>query len=88
MIKDAEEQRRTILESADAEAKATIDAVQTEIDRRIDEGEQRYKSVEEELQGILGLVNQVQKKFMESYRSIHNIVRDMPGLDQQDPEDL
>ena len=88
MIKDAEEQRRTILESADAEAKATIDAAQTEIDRRIDEGEQRYKSVEEELQGILGLVNQVQKKFMESYRSIHNIVRDMPGLDQQDPEDL
>ncbi|MBR2187836.1 MAG: hypothetical protein IJ860_00265 [Eubacterium sp.] len=88
MIRDAEEQRRAILDSADLEAKQKIDDVQTEIDRRIDEGEQRYKTVEEELQGILGLINQVQKKFMESYRSINGIVRDMPGLNQKNPEDF
>jgi len=88
MIRDAEEQRRQILESADNEAKQKIDDVQFEIDRRIDEGEQRYKTVEEELQGILGMINQVQKKFMESYRSINGIVRDLPGIEQQNPEDF
>ena len=88
MIRDAEEQRRAILESADQEAKQKIDDVQIEIDKRIDEGEQRYKTVEEELQGILGMINQVQKKFMESYRSIKGIVRDLPGMEQQNPEDF
>ncbi|MBQ2626850.1 MAG: hypothetical protein IJ239_06390 [Eubacterium sp.] len=88
MIRDAEEQRRAILESADQEAKQKIDDVQIEIDKRIDEGEQRYKTVEEELQGILGMINQVQKKFMESYRSINGIVRDLPGMEQQNPEDF
>ena len=87
MIRDAEEKRKTILDEADAEANRKIEAVQTEIDKRIDEGEQRYKTIEEELENLLSLVNQVQKKFMESYRSIHNIVRDMPGLGVQDPED-
>lgn len=88
MIREAEEQRRQILESADNEAKQKIDDVQFEIDKRIDEGEQRYKTVEEELQGILGMINQVQKKFMESYRSINGIVRDLPGMEQQNPEDF
>lgn len=87
MIRDAEEKKKQILDEADEEAKRKIEAVQIEIDRRIDDGEQRYKTVEEELEGIVGLVNQVQKKFMESYRSIHSIVRDMPGLGAQDSEE-
>ena len=88
MIREAEDQRRVILESADLEAKQKIDDVQTEIDKRIDEGEQRYKTVEEELQSILGMINQVQKKFMESYRSINGIVRDLPGMEQTKLEDF
>ena len=87
MIREAEDKKKKILDEADEEARKKVDAVQAEIDRRIDDGEQRYKTVEEELENILGLVNQVQKKFMESYRSIHNIVSDMPGLGVQDPEE-
>ena len=87
MVREAEEQKAKILADADEEANKKVEAVQAEIDRRIDDGEQRYKTVEEELEGILGLVNQVQKKFMESYRSIHSIVREMPGLGAQEQEE-
>ncbi|MGI6117136.1 MAG: hypothetical protein ACOYBC_01980 [Bilifractor sp.] len=87
MIRDAEEKKNQIISDAEAEAERKVDAVQDEIDRRIDDGEQRYKSVEEELESIIDMVNQVQRKFMESYRSIHKIVRDMPGMEEGGDEE-
>ncbi len=80
MVAEAEERRNSIIADAEQQAQQRIEAVQAEIDKRIDDGEQRYKAVEEELEGIVNLMNQVQRRFMESYKAIHNIVRDMPGL--------
>lgn len=87
MLKDAQEKKDKILADADAEAARKVEAVQTEIDKRIDDGEQRYKAVEEELESIVDTVNQVQRKFMESYRSIHRIVQDVPGMGRSEEED-
>lgn len=87
MIRDAETKRDKIIADADAEAKRKIDAIQNEIDRRIDDGEQRYKAVEEELESIVDTVNKVQRKFMDSYRSIHRIVQDVPGMGSSEEED-
>jgi DNA repair exonuclease SbcCD ATPase subunit len=87
MLRDAEAKKDKILADADAEAKRKIDAIQAEIDRRIDDGEQRYKAVEEELENIVDTVNQVQRRFMESYRAIHRIVQDVPGMGHSEEED-
>ena len=87
MIRDAETKREKIIADADAEARRKIDAIQAEIDKRIDDGEQRYKAVEEELENIVDTVNKVQRKFMDSYRSIHRIVQDVPGMGSSEEED-
>lgn len=72
----AEATRR--VSEAEAEATRRVDAVQQEIDEKLADGKRRYVEVQEEMNEIVELINQAQKRFMASYKEVHRIVSAMP----------
>jgi len=77
-ISEAEQEKDRILAEADAEATRRVDAVQQEIDEKLADGKRRYVGVQEEMNEIVELINQAQKRFMASYKEVHRIVSAMP----------
>ena len=67
-----------MIAQAEEEAQKKIDAVQSEVDRRIAEGKEKYEIVQKRLVEIVDLLNQLQKRFMTSYKEIHQLVDDSP----------
>lgn len=65
-------------EEAEEEARRTIDSIQQEVDDKLAEGKKRYVAVQNELNEIVELINQAQKRFMASYKEVHNIINAMP----------
>ena len=55
-----------------------MESVQAEIDDKLLEGKKKYLAVQEEMNGIVELINQAQKRFMSSYREVHHIISSMP----------
>lgn len=78
MIKDAEEKCNTMISEAEAEAKQRVEAVQSEIDDKLREGKKKYIAVQDEMNEIVQLINQAQKRFMASYKEVHQIISTMP----------
>ena len=69
---------RTMAE-ADLAAKTRLDAVQGEIDARVTEGKKQYAKVQEDMNEIVDLINEVQKRFMRAYKEIHEVMQRMPA---------
>ena len=67
-----------MIEEAEAEAKRRVESVQSEIDDKLLEGKKKYLAVQEEMNGIVELINQAQKRFMSSYKEVHQIINSMP----------
>ena len=90
MVKEAEEKCAKMIEEAEAEAKHRVESVQSEIDDKLLEGKKKYLAVQEEMNGIVELINQAQKRFMSSYKEVHQIINSMPTSlnDIEDGEDL
>lgn len=78
IVKEAKAKRDHMLELTDAEIKRKFDGVQAEVDKKILEGERKYKALQGEMDEIMELINQAQKRFMISYKEIHNIISDLP----------
>lgn len=78
MQKEAEEKCSKMIEEAEAEAKRRVESVQSEIDDKLLEGKKKYLAVQEEMNGIVELINQAQKRFMSSYKEVHQIINSMP----------
>lgn len=78
IINEAKAKGERIIQQAESEAQKRIDSVQAEVDERLAEGNRKYVAVQEELSVIVDMINQVQKKFMESYKEVHQIVNGMP----------
>ena len=78
IVKEAEETRDKMLEEARIEAQKCLDAVQTEVDDKLAEGKRKYIAVQEEMNEIVELINQAQRRFMSSYREVHQIISTMP----------
>lgn len=78
MIKEAEEKCNTMISDAEAEAKQRVEAVQSEIDDKLREGKKKYIAVQDEMNEIVQLINQAQKRFMASYKEVHQIISTMP----------
>ena len=77
---------RTMAE-ADLAAKTRLDAVQGEIDARLTEGKKQYAKVQEDMNEIVDLINEVQKRFMRAYKEIHEVMQRMPAsFDDIDPD--
>ena len=86
MISEAKAESERILGEAQATAQKCLDSVQHEVDDKLSEGKKKYVAVQEELNDIVELINQVQRRFMQSYKSVHAIVSTMPES-LQDLED-
>ena len=76
--REAEEKCSKMIEEAEAEAKRRVESVQSEIDDKLLEGKKKYLAVQEEMNGIVELINQAQKRFMSSYKEVHQIINSMP----------
>ena len=55
-----------------------MEAVQSEIDDKLREGKKKYIAVQDEMNEIVQLINQAQKRFMASYKEVHQIISTMP----------
>ncbi len=78
MQKEAEEKCNKMIQDAEEEAKRRVESVQSEIDDKLLEGKKKYLAVQEEMNGIVDLINQAQKRFMSSYKEVHQIINSMP----------
>lgn len=78
MIKQAREKCSAMISEAETEARLRVEAVQSEIDDKLREGKKKYLAVQEEMNGIVELINQAQKRFMASYKEVHQIISTMP----------
>ena len=78
IIAEAEQKRDMLMEEAHQEAQKCLDAVQSEVDDKLAEGKRKYIAVQEEMNEIVELINQAQRRFMSSYREVHKIISTMP----------
>ena len=78
MERETREKCEKMLQDAEAEAKRKVESVQSEIDDKLMEGKKKYLAVQEEMNGIVELINQAQKRFMSSYKEVHQIISSMP----------
>lgn len=86
MIKDAHEESEQIIREAQEEAVGILNGVQQQVDDKLADGKKKYIAIQEELNDIVELINQVQRRFMTAYRSVHDIVRTIPPY-VDDPDD-
>ena len=95
IAKETEEERQNILSEAQTEAakireeaelaaQKRLQDIQVEIDDRTTAGRQQFEFVQDELNNALELFSKLQKQFMQSYKSIQEIVRDHPGTDMDE----
>lgn len=89
MLKEAETRRDEIIKKAQEEADARraeaereaterIARVQDEINEKLADGKKKYIAVQDEMNDIVELINQAQKRFMSSYKEVHRIITTMP----------
>lgn len=79
MLKQAEQEAKDMREEADREAKERMAQVQNEVNEQLAEGKKKYLAVQDEMNDIVELINQAQKRFMSSYKEVHRIISTMPS---------
>jgi cell division septum initiation protein DivIVA len=79
ILSDAHVQANKVLADADEEAKRRVTGVQGEIDAKLTDGKKKYLAVQDEMNEIVDLFNQMQRKFMQSYKEVHEIIQSMPA---------
>jgi chromosome segregation ATPase len=77
MLKDAKEKKEKMLAEADENVKEKLSKAQIEVERTLSDGKRRYSVLQEEINELIMLVNQVQHKFMKSFKAIHEISNTM-----------
>ena len=86
MLSSSIKKSEKIISEANKKAQSQIDKTQGEVDKIISDGKKRYESLQEETNELIQLVNQVQHKFMQSFKSIHEIsgnLNDDAGFDTE-----
>lgn len=78
IVKEAVEKRDILIAQAQEEAQKCLDVVQKEVDEKLAEGKRKYIAVQEEMNEIVELINQAQRRFMSSYKEVHKIISTMP----------
>lgn len=92
IIAKAREDAEVIRQKAEEEAEERLMTARARVDEVLCEGKRHYMEVQDEMNGIVELINQAQGCFMESYREIHRIVSSMPealkSLSEEETEEL
>lgn len=78
MLKKAQEEADARRAEAEREATERIARVQDEINEKLADGKKKYIAVQDEMNDIVELINQAQKRFMSSYKEVHRIITTMP----------
>lgn len=76
-LKDANAQKDKIISEADTQAREKVDKAQLEVQKILLDGKRHYEVLQEEINELIMLVNQVQHKFMKSFKAIHEISNTM-----------
>ena len=79
ILDEAHAEASRIIAGADAEAKKRVLSVQGQIDQKLTEGKHKYLAVQDEMNEIVEMFNQMQRKFMQSYKEVHEIIQSMPA---------
>ncbi len=72
-LNEANEERDRILEEANKKAKLTVKKAKDEMEKSFEDGKRRYGMLQDEVNELIQMVNQVQHKFMQSFKAIHEI---------------
>ncbi len=75
---------RTVAE-ADLAAQNRLNAVQGEIDAKLGEAKKQYAKIQEDMNEIVDLINEAQRRFMRAYKEVHAVVQRMP-IEFDDPD--
>lgn len=79
ILQDAQEKSDKILTDASEEANTKVQSVRGEVDAKLADGKLKYLAVQDAMNEIVELINEAQRKFMTSYKNVHEIVQHMPG---------
>lgn len=88
IIQDAEAKKEIMMEQAQEASTKCLETVQKEVDEKLAEGKKKYIAMQEELNEIVEVMNQVQRRFMESCKSVYNIISTMPESLQDLEDDI
>lgn len=72
-LKEAKEEAEKIIKEANEKAQQSNDKAELEVERKLADGKRKYNVLQEEINELIQLVNQVQHKFMQSFKAIHEI---------------
>lgn len=78
ILREAENEAEKMRAEAEHEAAARIEKVQEEVNEKLADGKKKYIAVQDEMNDIVELINQAQKRFMSSYKEVHRIITTMP----------
>ena len=73
IIKKAEDESEKIRAAAKASADEQLGLAQNEMDEKIRDGRRNYIAIQDEISDLVNEVNQIQRKFMQSVKTIHEL---------------
>lgn len=78
-LEEAEESSRHQVEEAEREANRRVREAQKEADRLLTEGRAKYDALQRQMDEVVDLFGQAQKRFMAAYREVHQIISSRPA---------
>lgn len=88
IVAEAQEKSKEILRNADEEVKHKIDAAQREIDEKTEAGKRKYIILQEELNSMVELFQQLQRRFTDSYEAVQQIIGTIPDTPSKFAKDM
>ncbi|HCT89827.1 MAG TPA: hypothetical protein DF613_00365 [Lachnospiraceae bacterium] len=73
-LDEAEESSRHQIEEAEREANRRVQEAQREADRILTEGRVKYNALQQQMNEVVDLFGQAQKRFMAAYKEVHQII--------------
>ncbi|MDD6347597.1 MAG: hypothetical protein PUA52_06290 [Lachnospiraceae bacterium] len=79
LVSAARDAAARLRSEAEAEAQAVTAKAHAEAEKELDEGRQKYVQIQKILNDTVEMINEVQRKFMSSYKDVHELVAEVPG---------
>ncbi len=83
ILSDAQLQADRMLSDADREANRRVGTAQGEIKARLEDGRKQYQTIRSEMDDVVNMFHQLQRKFVVTYKDMNEIIESMPeSLDE------
>ena len=77
LVSDATAEAQKIRSEADEDAVKTRAAAAEEVEQKLFEGKQKYSQIQAILNDTVEMINQVQRRFMSSYKDVHELIAEV-----------